>query len=228
MFVPDRTRREVVVEQKGSVEVQSFAGNARSMHKMQMALGRTREGKRSSSWCWLQLFSAARLVGLLTPLPAFCCAGWLTRPSGHCYHWAAAGALASTGIPRAKQARKGEQGLACRRGRCLWPLSTLASQSILPTVVRSRRARDEGGMICQFQLQLQRRPFREILCDLLVRGTWIAGSPIALREPGHPKTHNLAAVLGGAGRSDPPPLLATRPACFYPDRVNFPLYTGAR
>src|SRR2546423_2459954 len=93
-------RAERVVEQeKGSVRCRASQKNARSMHKMQMqmALGRTREGKKSSSWCWLQLFSAAGLVGRGTPLPAFCFAGWLSRPSGHHGHWARTGALAWTG-----------------------------------------------------------------------------------------------------------------------------------
>jgi hypothetical protein len=142
MFVPDRTRSEVVEQRKGSFEVQSFAGNARSMHKMQMALGRTREGKKSSSWCWLQLFSAARLVGLWTPLPAFCCAGWLTGLAGTTAtgraleRWS----TGSDGDARAKQARKCEQGSACRRGRCLCPLYRrlcaaiqAALESTLPT-----------------------------------------------------------------------------------------------
>jgi hypothetical protein len=116
------------------VEVQSFCRDARSMHKMQTGLGADTGGKKSSSWCWLQLFSAARLVDQWAPLPAFCCAGWLTRPSGHHGHWTSAGALASTGgIPRAKQARKCGQGWACRRGslsRCTL-FSTLRSTPFL-------------------------------------------------------------------------------------------------
>jgi hypothetical protein len=65
-------------------------------------------------------------------------------------------------------------------------------------------------------------------------GAWIAGPPIVLREPDHPNTHNLAAVLarlatiGGAGRNDPPTLLATRPPWDYPNRVDFPIYEVAR
>ena len=72
------------------------------------ALGRTREGKKSSSWCWLQLFSAARLVGQSAPLPSLCCAGWLTRPDEprpldeRWKHWRRRGG----GIPRAKQAEE--------------------------------------------------------------------------------------------------------------------------
>jgi hypothetical protein len=50
MFVPDRTRSEGAVEQKGSVEVQSFAGNARSMHKDADGLGAdTGRGRRAAA-----------------------------------------------------------------------------------------------------------------------------------------------------------------------------------
>ena len=75
----------------------AFAEMQGQCTRCRRALGRTREGKKSSSWCWLQLFSAAGLVGRGTPLPAFCFAGWLSRPSGHHGHWARTGALAWTG-----------------------------------------------------------------------------------------------------------------------------------
>jgi hypothetical protein len=134
MFVPDKTRTVVVRAVEEGSKCRAFAEMQGQCTRCRRALGRTREGKKSSSWCWLQLFSAARLVDQWAPLPAFCCAGWLTRPSGHRGHWTSAGALASTGgIPRAKQARKCEQGWACRRGslsRCTL-FSTLRSTPVL-------------------------------------------------------------------------------------------------
>lgn len=115
---PRQNAQRELLEQKGSVEVQSYAGNARSMHKMQMALGRTREGKKSSCWCWLQLFSAARLVGQgLHSQPFAALAGLLVLAGT-----TATGPLSgrwSTGLdgdPGAKQARKCEQGLGLPPG----------------------------------------------------------------------------------------------------------------
>src|SRR2546430_13699687 len=47
---PDRTRSEGAGEQEGSVEVQSFAGNARSMHKDADGLGAdTGRGRRAAA-----------------------------------------------------------------------------------------------------------------------------------------------------------------------------------
>src|SRR5271170_7918647 len=103
----------------------AFAEMQGQCTRCRRALGRTREGKKSSSWCWLQLFSAARLVDQWAPLPAFCCAGWLTRPSGHHGHWTSAGALASTGggIPRAKSKRESaNKGWLAAGGLCLGAL----------------------------------------------------------------------------------------------------------
>src|SRR2546423_2749787 len=136
----------VVEQQKGSVRCRASQKNARSMHKMQMqmALGRTREGKKSSSWCWLQLFSAAGLVGRGTPLPAFCFAGWLSRPSGHHGHWARTGALAWTGGVRlgpSKRRKVRARVVFCRPAlfscRRLFVLDKPKSLSNLPCLRRS-------------------------------------------------------------------------------------------
>jgi hypothetical protein len=65
-------------------------------------------------------------------------------------------------------------------------------------------------------------------------GRWIAGSPIALRGPGHPKypqfggcSRSFGDGRGGWKKGSSTPL-ATRPALNYPDPVALPIYEVAR
>jgi hypothetical protein len=151
------------------------------------------------------------------------------------------------GDPPAKLRESASKGWLCRRGSLSPGLYARLYLSICQSVLSDREGGRDDRMLGQFQLPLQSRPFRAIAVQPAVTGARIAGSPIAVGEPGHPKTHNLAAVLarlaaiGREGerappgplpplhravagaedfRLDPPTLLATRPASIYPDRVS--------
>jgi hypothetical protein len=147
------------------------------MHKMQTALGRTREGKKSSSWCWLQLFSAARLVRRgLHSQPFAALAGLLVLAGT-----TATGPLSdrwSTGLGRGGSLGPSKRE-KCEQGFSLPPWSQPpvfyarlylrrpldgSLNSILSTTVQSRGRREARRMLCQFQLPLQRQPFRTIFC----------------------------------------------------------------
>ena len=191
----------------------AFAEMQGQCTRCRRALGRTREGKKSSSWCWLQLFSAARLCWPRTPLPAFCCAGWLTRLAGTTAtgplsgRWGTWLARGSSG----QAATKSEQGLrACRRGR---PLRGLYARLYLrcPQTARSiSRVRRRRARAANANCHCKASRFGRSLCNLplRVRGLLVRQLRGRTGPPEKPTIWRLFSLVwrrsGGLEVDDPP------------------------
>src|SRR5947209_19921158 len=75
------------------------------------------KGRRAAAGVGSSYLVRRDLLTKWAPLPAFCCAGWLTRPSGHHGHWTSAGAVARRGGSLGPSKRKSaNKGWACRPG----------------------------------------------------------------------------------------------------------------
>jgi hypothetical protein len=227
MFVPDKTRTVVVRAVEEGSKCRAFAEMQGQCTRCRRALGRTREGKKSSSWCWLQLFSAARLVDQWAPLPAFCCAGWLTRPSGHDSHWTTGRPpehWLRRGIPGPSERARASKVWACRRGSLAPTLgSTYAAHSVAfslylwlrPSIVeeRDRRKTCSANSSCNCKGDCCERSCAT--CRYGDVDCWFANGVERTGPPEYPQfggcSRSFGDDRGGWKKMILPTLLATRP-----------------
>ena len=113
------------------------------------------KGRRAAAGVGSSYLVRSRLVGRGLHSQPFCCAGWLTCPSGHHCHWASAGALALTGIPGPSKRGSASKGrlaagvfVSVPLPRPLYARPQVAFQSILPTEHTDITVVDRKKQLC--------------------------------------------------------------------------------